>query len=312
MNANFEYLAKPFFQRGGLTIVDGLEGTGKSMLALDLAWRLSKGKSVFGKYKVENPVKVFYLQGDMSMAGFRERKYAMGIEQTPNFISACKDAIEKTNCENEKFTFDNKKGLAVLEWLITEFEIDILVIDSLVSFIMGNMSEQEYMSPIMNALKQIANKHNTHIFMLTHSNKQHDVHGSKVMNWAAAMRATISAKDGKSFFRAKKNQTDNVLPKFSFAILPRWNKKTGEIRNKVVESREIPMFKLKYFHNDQEDMAASLMVQKIKEAPQSIKDQAIRMIRAGDNQEKVKKALGTSKASYHRYKKEIQDEKENG
>jgi putative DNA primase/helicase len=92
-----EMLLGPILPQKGLVMLYGTRGTGKTMVALGLAYALATGTG-FLKWRADKPRKVLLVDGEMPAAALQERLswYAVGTNADPgdNLKILCGDLIE--------------------------------------------------------------------------------------------------------------------------------------------------------------------------------------------------------------------------
>ena len=57
---NIDWLWKPYIPKGKITLLTGDPGEGKTLIAMDIASRLTRGEPILGDESVEEPVTIVY------------------------------------------------------------------------------------------------------------------------------------------------------------------------------------------------------------------------------------------------------------
>lgn len=154
------WLAKPLIPFGFFTLLDGIEGIGKTYAMLDVAKRLTLGHAMpFGGEK-HDPANVLFLS----------------IEDSPEYI--LKPRFEKMQGDCSRlailrghFEF-SEAGFTNLEQTIEDHGIKFVLIDPLFSFTVGaNINNTSDVRPITDRLNRIAASHGIAIVGIRHINK---------------------------------------------------------------------------------------------------------------------------------------------
>ena len=120
------WLVKPYLPRGKLAILDGDPGVGKSLLALDLAARLSRGGPLPGGSSCARPHSTILLSGEDSASDtIRPRAEAAGADLDRLLII----------CSGEGGLMRFPADAAQLESMIRENRADLAVIDPVMAFL---------------------------------------------------------------------------------------------------------------------------------------------------------------------------------
>jgi len=201
-----DWVVPDLIPRGYLTWLFGYPKTGKSWLALRLACDVSTGGEILEGFCTTRRGRVLYILGDTD-----KRQPLYRLSKT-NW---------KFNEENLKFVYLNeleKKGLdldlssdegkKLLEILLKTYSADLVIIDSLSSFVSGDLMGDKEAKPIAIYLNQIAQKFNIGLVVLHHSRKpkkesenaqisQHDLTGSGALTRFSAVTIGIELKEKK-------------------------------------------------------------------------------------------------------------------
>lgn len=201
-----DWVVPDLIPRGYLTWLFGYPKTGKSWLALRLACDISTGGEILEGFCTTKEGRVLYILGDTD-----KRQPLYRLSKT-NW---------RFNSENLKFVYLNeleKKGLdldlssdegkKLLEILLKAYSADLVIIDSLSSFVSGDLMSDKEAKPIAIYLNQIAQKYDIGLLVLHHSRKpkkesenaqisQHDLTGSGALTRFSAVTIGVELKEKK-------------------------------------------------------------------------------------------------------------------
>lgn len=167
------WIVKDLFARGvNFSVLFGEPGICKTWLILSEFLKLADGKTIFGKYDTE-PKKTVLLEADFPSNVFEYRlKRLYRPENVNNFLMYSADKLQDAGRE---YCMDTKEGQEVIEGLMEREKPDILIIDSLGSWIQGDEVKQDVIKPVIEFLKRISKKFNLHIILIHHPRKRSNV-----------------------------------------------------------------------------------------------------------------------------------------
>jgi hypothetical protein len=123
-----EWLWEPYIARGQFTVLDGDHGTGKSLVAADLAARLSRGQTLPDGQKLHEPATTLVLCADDDPAGVvRPRLEAAGADLSRVIVATPNDGDLLRVLEAE----------VRLKWAIQDSRARLLIVDSLSALLPG-------------------------------------------------------------------------------------------------------------------------------------------------------------------------------
>lgn len=158
------------FYREGISMIFGEPGSGKTWLMMDAVISLAEGKKIWGRYNCK-PQKVLLLEGDFSLLLLKHRLKNFPLTEAgrKNFKSLTAEEFEKKGYE---YCLDNENGKKNIEAFIKKDRPDMLVIDSLCSFMEGDESRSDSVKPILSYLRTLSQKYKIHIMIIHHSRKR--------------------------------------------------------------------------------------------------------------------------------------------
>jgi len=174
-----KWVLEPLIPRKSITILDGLGGSGKSWLALDISYAISTGQSFLGKFPIKTHGKVFYLTAEESPEVFAERLDLLQKhypENKENFIwlSLLEEGVDMTSylCTKKRGDRVVTETAEILEELIKEIQPIVTILDSFINFYGLNENDSEDAVFFYEVLKHLIREYNTNFIVLHHQNKE--------------------------------------------------------------------------------------------------------------------------------------------
>ena len=156
------WLWKPFIPIGEFTIIEGIEGLGKSYCCCALACAVADGKKLpFSESEPVEPGNVLMLSAEDSLSHTVK----------PRLVSMNAN-LERIFAIDEVFSFGDFKDLIKFEAVIAEYEPTLVIIDPLFSYTGGkNLNQEAESRPIARKIIEIAQKYNCAIVGVRHIGK---------------------------------------------------------------------------------------------------------------------------------------------
>lgn len=183
--AEVDWFWYPYMARGCLTIIEGAPGQGKSYLTMYLAALTSAGgKFPFSNEKIE--------------AG---RVLILNAEDDPSCIlrprlEKCGAVFSKDNIRFQtKFVPIDSKGIEILETEISAHRPDLVIIDPLLTYMLGDMHRYNEATTFMTEIDELAREYRCCIIGVRHLTKANNDDASKrgigSVGFAARARSVI-------------------------------------------------------------------------------------------------------------------------
>lgn len=114
-----KWVVKDLFAKKLVSVIFSEPGVGKTVLAMDIAEKLTKGNAIFNQYKVDRPMKVLYFQGDFPGTIMKHRLQQMFHKPDDKYFKFVNryDAeengfsIDLTNEQGQKESKNNIRGI---------------------------------------------------------------------------------------------------------------------------------------------------------------------------------------------------------
>lgn len=164
------YLVKPLLPLKGMLLLQGDTKIGKSMLALNMAYRLAEGMPILPKkdhWKPSNPLMVLYIEQELGYDRLRKRMQLIhehfqgGIAPYTLYLKGKELGIN----------LDTVDGHDKLEAEIATAKPRVLVIDPLIEFHNRDENDAKQMGGILKRLSGLAEKYSLGVIIVHHSNK---------------------------------------------------------------------------------------------------------------------------------------------
>jgi len=160
-----EVLANPVIGKKEIIVISGLPKSGKSILSLNLAFCLAKGKDWLN-FTINKPIKVLIFQQEISRESYKERISIMHpAEKDLEFL-------ENISINKERgLTIDTNQGLQAISKAIESFRPEFIIIDPLTSFHTKKENVAEEMGALFKTFQSLVDKYETAIFIIHHFSK---------------------------------------------------------------------------------------------------------------------------------------------
>jgi len=192
LSQNYDYLlqqdsdsicADPILRKGGITMLCGSAGQGKTILSTNFAIEASKGNNCwYDSVSFTRPQRVLYIQGDLDGESYTTN-YLNRMRLSPNGTETLKfvffSEIRKKSSErflkgedgNMILTLLDVNNMHLYRNFIEEAKPDIVVIDSLSSLVAADQNDRQSMTAILTVLKTIASQYKHSVLLIHHYRK---------------------------------------------------------------------------------------------------------------------------------------------
>ena len=166
-----EYIAG-LFARGGVTVIAGASGVGKTTFIQRVFYDLSLGGVILnGFYTEDKPKKGLVFAGELGEKGLTERAQEFEWHSDKNFV----EIIDQKKYASAKieFTLDTKQGKQNLTHIIsTTPGLDYIIFDSFGMFISGQENDNNFLRDVFKDLMTFADAYNIAIIIVHHNRKR--------------------------------------------------------------------------------------------------------------------------------------------
>ena len=159
-------LVDEFLYERNVLMLAGAPGTGKSILAAQLALALTTGSVTFGSLQVPHPRSVYYLQLEGSEQDAFERLRRMGAKIPTDTEHLCWDFRKGLNL------LDHKQALALLTDIAAWRKPDLLILDPLYQTVFGELSAELPTKALIRFLDMALTKFDPMAILLVHHTKK--------------------------------------------------------------------------------------------------------------------------------------------
>ena len=165
-----KWVVKDLFAKKLVSVIFSEPGVGKTILAMDIAAKLTRGEAIFNHYRVERPMKVLYFQGDFPNTIMKNRLKQM-------FYNPDDKYFKLVNCyeaESKGFSIDltNEQGQENLKTLLKEYKPDFVIFDTFISFFDGDENKQKDVKEPIDFLRKLTSNYDCSILLCHHSRKR--------------------------------------------------------------------------------------------------------------------------------------------
>ncbi len=167
---DIKWVVKDLFAKKLVSVIFSEPGVGKTVLAMDIAEKLTKGEAIFNQYKVEKPMKVLYFQGDFPNTIMRNRLQQMFHKPDDSFFKI----VNRYDAEANGFSIDltNEQGQENLKTILEEYKPDFVIFDTFISFFDGDENKQKDVKEPIDFLRKLTSNYDCSILLCHHSRKR--------------------------------------------------------------------------------------------------------------------------------------------
>ena len=172
------WILEPLIPHRSITIIDGLGGSGKSWLSLDLSYAISLGQDFVNLFPIRRSGVVLYLTAEESPEVFVQRLDMIQKHYPKNenfkWISFLDESLEISSylCRKRRGEPTVTETAEVLEWLISEEKPLLVVLDSLINYFGLDENSSEDAAFFYDVLKYFIRKYQVTFLVLHHQNKE--------------------------------------------------------------------------------------------------------------------------------------------
>ena len=159
------------FPRGGITVIVGASGVGKTTIEQKIIHDLSLGGDILNGFAHEDkPRKSIIIAGELGEEGLTERAQEYGWHSDMNFV----EVIDLLDFEEKghSLILNEKTGKANIEHLAKTPALDLLFLDSFGMFYTGKETDNDELRTVFHWLLSIARKCKIAIVIIHHSRKR--------------------------------------------------------------------------------------------------------------------------------------------
>jgi len=178
------WIVKDLVVRGAVTLINGREGEGKSMLAMALAAGVALGENQAGLNCRAG--RVLIVDTENGRHETHRRVHALGLPGT----------VEMYEPDDGK-CFDLRTDLDDLAVLLAQHRPDLLVLDSFRTLWGGEENDSGEVAKVLDPLRNLVRRHNTGTILLHHSGKgSGSYRGSSAIGASVELGFTLAREEG--------------------------------------------------------------------------------------------------------------------
>ncbi len=174
------WLWYPYMPKGGITILDGDPGVGKTYLSLALVAHLSSGQPLPGEVEVKEekqdtslrkPEKVLYMTAEDDPGLTLRPRLELMKANLPNVL-ICEGTLANDGNTVEPLDLSTTEGVETLAALCEKYKPTLIVIDPFVAFIgRTDMNKANEVRPTMTTLNLLSRKYDVAVLLIRHLTK---------------------------------------------------------------------------------------------------------------------------------------------
>lgn len=165
-----KWVVKDLFAKKLVSVIFSEPGVGKTILAMDIAAKLTRGEAIFNHYRVERPMKVLYFQGDFPNTIMKNRLKQMLYNPDDKYFKL----VNRYEAESKGISIDltNEQGQENLKTLLEGYKPDFVIFDTFISFFDGDENKQKDVKESIDFLRKLTSNYDCSILLCHHSRKR--------------------------------------------------------------------------------------------------------------------------------------------
>ena len=197
------------FHREALSLIVGESEAGKTWITLLMAYQFAMGERIWGQYEMDAPGRVLFLMGDKDEAFIKNRLHSLQVSAPDSFQITSQRTLgrilDESRSDAVSIDLRHPDHLSWIEKMVLHTKADLVIIDTLGSWMDGNESTVEDVRPMLRGLRAIAERSKAHISILHHLTKPTD---------RSAIRKRVTKHDviGSSFLTRYVDEAYSMTP----------------------------------------------------------------------------------------------------
>ena len=193
-----QWLVDQWLPRRRLTLLAGDGGSGKSLIAQQLATSIASGVSWLGLSVSQGPVSMFATEDDEDEIILRHQDICRDLGADAGMIQGNLKLIPRVGMENRLVEFDGDIGRMTATWHglchhLEVFKPELVILDNASQMFAGNENSRPQVTWFCNRLEHLCQVYNTTVLLLGHTPKTGaEFSGSTA--WNASVRSRMALK----------------------------------------------------------------------------------------------------------------------
>ena len=157
-------------------------GLGKTLFSLNIGTAIAAGKD-FLLWKGGRPCRVLYIDGEMPRETFKERMQQVAnlYGEDTQIFGLNRDSLQADNMDIPPL--NTEEGAAWLEQQIELYQPDVIIFDSIMCLLTGDMKDEESWEPIKKLMKSLTNRYIAQIWVHHTGHAEGRSYGSNTREW---------------------------------------------------------------------------------------------------------------------------------
>lgn len=158
-----DYLLGDIMSTTSRWIIYGETGVGKTLFAMDMAGAIASGRGMLNWAGSGVTRRVMYSDGELPAETFKERMEIVARQYGPDIelYGYCRDILD----DDDMPPLNKPEGVKWLEKECRTIQPEVIVFDSIMCLLTGNMAEEESWAPITPMLRQISQQRCAQIWL---------------------------------------------------------------------------------------------------------------------------------------------------
>lgn len=253
-----EWLVEGLLQRAGIALISAAGGVGKTQVTYQLGCHLALGRNFLGWVPVRQ-INAMLLSLEMGPSALKTFHLEIAAGYSPEEITTLQEKFKLVPL-GEPIYLDKPEGRRSFEYLISTYEPEVLMIDSLGKMVAGDIKDDNVMRLVFNYLSTIRAKFGTSFWIIHHNRKGtgdnkrprelSDVYGSQYITSEVDLVLTLWKNHGEEDIEVREPK-NRLAPQRDDFVIKRIENLKFEIKTDTPEAFQEPLQKKGQDINDE-------------------------------------------------------------